>query len=598
LALAIEDYALIGDLQTSALVDRNGSIDWMCLPRFDSDALFAALLGDETHGHWSVAPRDSEYRTSRRYRPNTLVLETEFETATGAVRLTDFMPPRDDDPVLVRTVEGLRGHVEMRTKLVIRFNYGMTVPWVQRVDDALLAVAGPDALWIWSDVPMRGQDLTTVADFKVAESDRVSFTLMWKPSHQDTKPRRIDPERAGRETTKWWEDWSDGCTYQGEFRGQVVRSLITLKALTYGPTGGIVAAPTTSLPEKLGGERNWDYRYCWVRDATFSLYALMSGGYRTEAIAWRDWLLRAVAGHPEQLQIMYGPAGERRLTETELPWLPGYQDSKPVRIGNDAAGQFQLDVFGELMDAMHQARRHGIAPSDSAWDFQRALMEVLESTWYEPDDGIWEIRGPRQHFTHSKVMSWVAADRAVKAVEHLELPGPVEKWKALRNMIHREVLDNGYDSDLGAFTQRYGSKSLDGSLLMIPLVGFLPASDSRVVSTMEAIQERLTSDGLVLRYIEDDGDIDDLPSGEGVFLPCSFWMADNLWMTGRTEEAMALFDRLMGLSNDVGLFSEEYDPAGQRLLGNFPQAFTHVSMVNTALNVSGSPGPSHHRSTG
>lgn len=586
---------MIGDCHTAALIDKRGSIDWLCLPRFDSGALFAALLGNDQHGHWSVAPRGREHVGTRRYRQDTLVLETVFETDSGSVRLIDFMPPREDDPVVVRIVEGLSGEVEMSMELVVRFDYGSVVPWVRRVGDAVLAVAGPDSIWLRSEVPTRERGESTVADFKVEEGDSVSFTLAWRPSHLDGRPPAIDPHQKTDQTIAWWRDWSSACTFEGDYRDQVVRSLITLKALTYGPTGGIVAAPTTSLPERIGGERNWDYRYCWVRDATFTLYALMLGGYEIEAVEWRDWLLRAVAGMPEQLQIMYGPAGERRLTETQLPWLPGYENSRPVRIGNRAANQFQLDVFGELMDSMHQARRHGIPPSEPAWNLQTALMETLESRWAEPDDGIWEIRGPRRHFTHSKVMSWVAADRAVKAVERFGFPGASERWKSLRDTIHEDVCARGYDDDLGAFTQFYDSSTLDASLLMIPLVGFLPASDRRVVSTMESILDRLSLDGFISRYVEREEDIDGLSGGEGAFLPCSFWMVDNLWMTGRRDQANALFDKLVGVSNDVGLYAEEYDPSTGRLLGNFPQAFTHVSMINTALNLAGAVGPSHSR---
>lgn len=594
----IEDYALISDLHTAALVGVDGSIDWMCLPRFDSGAAFAALLGDREHGRWLISPRGGGRASSRRYRQDSLVLETTFETDDGAVRVIDLMPPRDEDPTVIRIVEGTRGRVAMEMELIIRFDYGTVIPWVRQVEDALLAVGGPDSLWLWSDIPTEARDLTTVAEFTVSEGERVGFALKWRPSHLKDKPNHIDVDEIAAETTEWWSEWCQNCTYQGEWRDEVVRSLITLKALIYRPTGGIVAAPTTSLPEVLGGVRNWDYRICWVRDATFTLYALLSGGYRSEAGEWRDWLLRAVAGHPEQLQIMYGPAGERRLTETELPSLPGYQGSRPVRVGNGAVDQLQLDVFGELMDAMHQARQHGIAPVEPAWNLQKALMETLESTWDQPDNGIWEVRGERQQFTHSKVMAWVAADRAVKAVERFDLEGDVDVWRALRETIHQEVCRQGYDPELGAFTQSYGSKKLDASLLMVPLVGFLPPDDRRVVATMETIEHRLTTpEGLVMRYLEDDEDIDGLPPGEGAFVPCSFWLADNLSLTGRHDDARALFEKLMGVSNDLGLFSEEVDPSNGRLLGNFPQAFSHVSMVNTALNISGRPpGPSQRRS--
>ncbi|HEX6208218.1 MAG TPA: glycoside hydrolase family 15 protein [Actinomycetota bacterium] len=592
---AIEDYALIGDLHTAGLVNRNGSIDWLCLPRFDSGACFAALLGEPRHGRWSIAPSGRVIRTRRRYRPETLILETEMETDDGAIRLVDCMPPRSSDPTVVRVVEGVRGRVPVHLELVIRFDYGSIVPWVRRVDGALSAIGGPDAVWLRSSVPTKGRDLTTVADFAVDTGQRETFTLTWRASHRRPPPV-TDPFHALDETDRWWRRWSQRCTYRGEWRDPVLRSLITLKALTYQPTGGIVAAATTSLPERLGGARNWDYRYCWVRDATFTLYALMLGGYRAEARAWRDWLLRAAAGQPEQLQIMYGPAGERRLSEAELPWLPGYEGSAPVRVGNAASDQLQLDIYGELMDAMHQARGLGIEPEGPAWDLQRVLMDALESRWTEPDNGIWEVRGPRRHFTHSKVMAWVAADRAVKAVERFGLPGPVERWRRLRNEIWEEVCRKGYNPSRGTFTQSYGSPLLDASLLMIPLVGFLPPTDRRVVDTVEAVERELSRNGLVLRYQTDaPEDVDGLPDGEGAFLPCSFWLADALWLDGRREEARSLFRRLLDLRNDVGLLGEEFDPRAGRMLGNFPQAISHVSLVNTALNVGRAPGPMHQR---
>jgi GH15 family glucan-1,4-alpha-glucosidase len=598
MASPIEDYALIGDLHTVALVGRNGSIDWLCLPRVDSAACFAALLGTTDHGRWSIAPSVMPRRIRRSYRAETLVLETEFESEHGAVRLIDCMPPRTTDPTTVRLVEGVRGRVAMHMEVAIRFDYGSIVPWVRRVDGATWAVGGPDSVWLRADAPTRGRDLTTVADFTVTPGDRVAFSLTWRESHRPP-PRRVDPIRAVDDTTQWWRRWSERCAYEGRWRDAVVRSLITLKALTYRPTGGIVAAATTSLPEELGGVRNWDYRFCWVRDATFTLYALMLGGYRAEARAWRDWLLRAVAGQPDQLQIMYGPAGERRLTETEVPWLPGYERSTPVRVGNAAVAQFQLDVYGELMDAMHQTRMHGIDPAGPAWELQRTLMEFLESRWDDPDEGIWEVRGPRRHFTHSKVMAWVAADRAVRAVERFGLDGPVNRWRRLRAEIHDEVCRSAYNADRNAFTQFYGSSGLDASLLMIPLVGFLPPTDPRVVGTVEAIRRDLCRDGFVMRYASEGAEeIDGLPGREGVFLPCTFWLADNLWLLGRRNEATSLFERLVNLCNDVGLLSEEFDPSTGRLVGNFPQAFSHVSLVNTALNLSGQPGPMHHRSLG
>lgn len=592
----IEDYALIGDLHTTALIDRNGSIDWLCLPRPDSSAVFASLLGDSDNGRWSIAPAAELRATRRGYRGDTAVLETVFEVEGGAVRLIDLMPPRDDDPTVVRIVEGIRGEVEMDMELIIRFDYGSVVPWVRRVDGTIVAVGGPDSVWLWSDVETKGEDLTTVAHFTVKAGERVGFTLMWRPSHREERPERPDPQHLLDTATSWWSEWSSGCSYDGEWRSEVLRSLITLKCLTYQPTGGIVAAPTTSLPEVIGGVRNWDYRLCWVRDATFTLYALMSAGYRSEAAEWRDWLLRAVAGDPRKMQILYGPAGERRLTEQELPWLAGYEGSSPVRIGNAAEQQFQLDVYGELMDAMHQARIHEIPPTEHAWELQKVLMDTLESRWADPDNGIWEMRGPLRHFTHSKVMAWVAADRASKAVENFDLDGDLDRWRALSGEIHDEVCERGFDPDLDSFTQYYGSTAVDASLLMIPLVGFLPASDPRVIGTMETVEERLLQQGLVMRYLDDAEDVDGLSGKEGAFLPCSFWLADNLWLSGRQEDAKDLFARLMGMSNDVGLFAEEVDPDSGRLLGNFPQAFTHVSMVNSALNISGEPGPSHNRS--
>jgi GH15 family glucan-1,4-alpha-glucosidase len=589
----IEDYALIGDTQTAALVGRDGSIDWLCLPRFDSPSCFANLLGTRDHGRWRIAPSDPDAVATRSYRDRTLVLETTFTTSDGTVRVIDCMPVRGTAPDVVRVVEGVSGRVAMEMDLVIRFDYGSAVPWVHRVDGALRMVAGPDAVELRTPVATHGEGLATVARFEVTAGEQVPFVLTWHPSHE-APPRAADAVASVGETTTWWQEWSD----QGRSEDDplVLRSLITLKAMTYAPSGGLVAAPTTSLPEDIGGNRNWDYRYCWLRDATFSLYALMLGGFEAEALAWRDWLLRAVAGAPEQLQIMYGPAGERRLTELVLDWLPGYEGSVPVRIGNAASTQLQLDVYGEVMDCLHQARRSGGDHDPDAWALQLALMEVLEGKWQEPDEGIWEVRGPRRHFTHSKVMAWVAADRAVKAVEHFGLDGPLERWQRLRDDIHREVCAKGFDSDKVSFTQSYGRRELDASLLMIPLVGFLPASDPRMVGTVAAIERELCEDGFVRRYAGASlGEVDGLPGGEGAFLPCSFWLADNLVLQGREEEGRALYQRLTGLANDVGLLAEEYDVTAARLVGNFPQAFTHVALVNTAHNLGAGPSPAKER---
>jgi GH15 family glucan-1,4-alpha-glucosidase len=592
----IEDYAMIGDLQTAALVGRDGSIDWLCFPRFDSAACFASLLGAERNGRWIVAPAVEVTRTSRRYREGTLVLETEFETAQGTVRLVDFMPPRGEAPDVVRIVEGVSGRVPMRMQLVIRFDYGSIVPWVRRSRGALTAVGGPDALYLRTRVPTRGEDLTTVAEFEVGAGDSVPFVLTWSLSAKPP-PAPVDPRRALHETTSWWRRWIERCTYEGEWREQVLTSLTVLRAMTYGPTGGIVAAPTTSLPEQLGGVRNWDYRYCWLRDATFTLYALMLGGYKEEAIAWRDWLLRAVAGDPSQVRIMYGAAGERRLPELELDWLSGYEGSKPVRIGNAASDQRQLDVFGEVMDSFYLTRREGIPADPAAWQLALALLEFLESAWSKPDAGIWEIRGNARHFTHSKVMAWVAFDRAVKTVERYGQEGPVERWKRMRKEVRDQILREGYDAERGTFTQSYGSGELDASLLLIPQVGFLPASDERMRGTVDAIEKSLYRGGFVYRYsTASDGAVDGLPAGEAAFLPCTYWFADNLALLGRRDEARAIFERLLELRTDVGLLSEEYDVERGRLVGNFPQAFTHVALVNTARNLSPGMGPAEHRS--
>ena len=592
----IEDYALIGDLQTAALVGRNGSVDWLCLPRFDSGACFAALLGDERHGRWLLAPAGGVRSVRRRYRPGTLVLETEFETDEGTVRVIDCMPIRHGVPDLARVVEGVRGRVPMQMRLVVRFDYGSIVPWVRRLPGRLSAVAGPDALYLDTEVPVRGEDLTTVANFAATAGDSLHFVLTWQRSHE-RPPRSIDARRAVVETERWWTTWTGAGTYEGEWSEQVGRSLITLKALTYAPTGGIVAAATTSLPEQLGGVRNWDYRFCWLRDATLTLYALLLNGYTAEAAAWRDWLLRAIAGDPAEMQIMYGAAGERRLTELELEWLPGYEGAAPVRIGNAAVRQRQLDVPGEVMDAMHQARHAGIHPDEASWDLQRTMLDSLESSWDQPDHGIWEVRGPARHFTHSKVMAWVGFDRAVKAVERFGLAGPAERWKRLRAEIHADVCREGYDLERKTFTRSYGSRALDASLLMIALVGFLPATDERVQGTVAAIERELVKGGFVARY-PTAGAADGLPPGEGAFLPCSFWLADNLALLGRRDEARALFERLLGLCNDVGLLSEEYDTGRGRLVGNFPQAFSHVGLINTARNLSSDDGAAQRRLRG
>lgn len=589
----IEDYALIGDCKTAALVARNGSIDWLCLPRFDSGACFAALLGTPENGRWLIAPAMDIRSIRRRYREGTLILETDYETDSGSVTLIDFMPSRTGAPELIRIVEGRRGQVPIRMELIIRFDYGWIVPWVRRIQRGIRATAGPDTLYCYTDIEMRGENLHTVSDFIVSEGQRIPFKLTWSSTHEP-EPEEKEIEQGLRNTEAWWREWSDRCTYQGEWRDAVVRSLITLKALIYSPTGGIVAATTTSLPEQLGGIRNWDYRYCWLRDATFTLYALMTGGYTEEARAWREWLINAVAGKPSEIQIMYGLAGERRLTELELDWLPGYEGASPVRIGNAAHKQYQLDVYGEIMDALYLARRIGLEPSENAWRVQQVLMEFLETGWEKPDEGIWEVRGPRRHFTHSKVMAWVAVDRAVKSVERFKLEGPIDKWRRLRRAIHDQVCREGFDPELNSFVQYYGSKELDASLLMLSLVGFLPPTDPRIQGTVEAIQRRLMHDGFVRRY-STGPEIDGLPSGEGVFLMCTFWLADNLALQGRYAEAREIFEHLMDLHNDVGLLSEEYDPKARRLVGNFPQAFSHVGLINTARNLTKAGGPAEHR---
>ncbi len=582
----IEDYGLIGDLQTAALVSCHGCIDWLCLPRFDSGAIFAALLGDSENGHWTIQPEGEFHSPGRRYRGDTLVLETELETATGAVRLIDFMPPRGKAPDVIRIVEGIRGRVDMRMELVLRFDYGSIVPWVRTIDGMLFAIAGPDAISVHAPVELEGRNLRTYAEFTVEEGDRVPFVLTWTPSNEPV-PEPVDAEASLAGTIDYWEDWIGHCTARGRWEGPIRRSLLTLKALTYAPTGGIVAAPTTSLPEAIGGVRNWDYRYCWLRDATLTLLAFLRAGYIDEARAWRDWLLRAIAGDPDDIQVMYGVAGERRLLELELPWLAGYEDSQPVRIGNAAADQLQLDVYGEIIDALYMARRRGLEASDPAWALTRKVFEWLESGWREPDQGIWEVRGPRRHFTHSKVMAWVAFDRAVKSIERLGRDGPLDGWMAIRDEIRKDVLENGFNVELGSFVQYYGGDRLDASLLLIPLVGFLPAKDERVAGTVEAIQRDLMRDGFVERYRADteNVDVDGLPPGEGVFLPCSFWLVAVLAQQGRMDEAVELYERLLSLGNDLGLIAEEYDTERTRLVGNFPQAFTHLALVETAFTL-------------
>jgi GH15 family glucan-1,4-alpha-glucosidase len=589
----IEDYALLGDCRTAALVGRDGSIDWLCLPRFDSGACFATLLGEPKHGRWLLAPAGGARQVRRRYRPGTLVLETDFETDAGLVTVVDCMLPFSDRPVLVRQVEGKRGQVAMDMELVLRFDYGSSIPWMQREEGGIQATSGPDTVHLRTEVPVRGQNLTTVARFTVSEGQQVPFTLFWHPSHQPASVT-VQPGQALADTERWWSEWSARCTYRGEWQEAVQRSLITLKALTYAPTGGIVAAATTSLPEHIGGVRNWDYRFCWVRDATLTLYSLMACGYKEEAHAWREWLLRAVAGSPAEMQIMYGLAGERRLPEMELNWLPGYERSAPVRIGNAAARQFQLDVYGELLDALHQGRRVGMEVNLWAWQLELTVLRYLEFAWEEPDEGIWEVRGRRRHFTHSKVMAWVAFDRAVKTVERFGHKGPAEHWRGIRDAIHRQVCRQGFDTTLGSFVQSYGSRLLDASLLLIPLVGFLPPTDPRVRGTVEAIEQNLVEDGLVARYTTVPG-VDGLPPGEGTFMVCTFWLADNLHLMGRHEDARRIFERLLALRNDVGLLAEEYDTKLQRLVGNFPQAFSHIGLVNTALNLSPGHGPAEHR---
>jgi len=591
---SLEDYALIGDCETAALVSRAGSIDWLCWPRFDSPACFAAMLGGPEHGRWLIEAADEGSGVTRRYRRNTLILETRFETPNGVALLIDFMPPRGRNSDIVRIVRGEKGRVRMRMELVLRFDYGRTVPWVTRMDDGTLrAIAGPDLVTLHTPAPIRGENMKTVAEFEVAAGESVPLVLTHGQSNQKP-PRAIDPAMALEQTETFWSKWASRNQSHGEWDEAVMRSLIVLKALTYRPTGGLVAAPTTSLPEQLGGTRNWDYRYCWLRDATLTLLSLMNAGYYDEARDWRDWLLRAAAGAPAQLQIMYGIAGERLLPEFELSWLPGYDNSKPVRIGNAASGQLQLDVYGEVMDALHQARRGGLAESEVDWAFQGALLKHLEAVWQQPDHGLWEIRGEPRHFTYSKVMAWVAFDRAIHAVEQSGLDGPVHHWRRVRQVIHNEVCERGFDSELGSFVQSYGSKELDASLLLLATVGFLPPEDPRIRGTIEAVERHLFRDGFLLRYDTHTSD-DGLPAGEGAFLACSFWLADAYVLIGRMDDAHALCERLLSLRNDLGLLAEEYDTRNRRMVGNFPQAFSHVAIVNTTHNILRATKPAQQR---
>ena len=590
----IEDYALIGDCESAALVSRDGSIDWLCWPRFDSDACFAALLGTSEHGRFRIAPEEEPGKITRCYRRNTLILETRFETADGAVTLIDFMPIRGRNPDCVRIVVGERGSVKMCAELVLRFGYGDVVPWVRKLDGVLRAVAGPDMVVLRTPVHLRGENMRTVGAFTVSEGDRVPFVLSYGPSHLPI-PEAFAADAALQDTETFWDEWSRKGRSEGPWADAICRSLITLKALTYAPTGGMVAAPTTSLPERIGGNRNWDYRFCWVRDATLTLLALMNAGYYEEAQAWRDWLTRAVAGRPEQLEVMYGVAGERRLTEWEVSWLPGYENSGPVRVGNAAHSQLQLDVFGEVMDTLHQGRRGGLPASESGWDVQIALLDHLETIWREPDHGIWEVRTEPQHFTYSKAMVWVAFDRAIKSAEMFGLPGDVERWRTVRDEVCADVTAHGWSETRNSFVRTYGGSDLDASLLLLAPVGFVKPDDPRYRATVEAIERDLLVDGLVLRYdslMARDG----LPAGEGAFLACSFWLADACLLLGRRDDAERLFCRLVGLANDVGLLSEEYDPRAKRQLGNFPQAFSHVALINTAFNLTRAEKPAEQRS--
>ena len=594
--LRIEDYALIGDCETVALVGRDGSIDWLCWPRFDSDACFAALLGTPEHGRWLIAAQDGTARVTRRYQPNTLILETRFESAEGAATLVDFMPGHQAGSSIVRLIIGERGRLTMSTELVIRFGYGATVPWMTKLDDGMRrAIAGPDMVLLRTTAPLRGEDFKTVGEFTVGPGETVPFTLTYMQSHLPV-PAAENPIDQLRATQHFWLNWTAKSRVCGPWADTVNRSLITLKALTYARTGGIVAAPTTSLPEHIGGPRNWDYRYCWLRDATLTLLALMNAGYLEEAHAWNEWLLRAAAGNPSQLQIMYGIAGERRLSEWEVPWLPGYAKSSPVRVGNAAHTQLQLDVYGELIDALHHARQGGVTTSESGWALVRAVLEHLEEVWPEMDKGIWEVRGAARHFTFSKIMAWVAFDRAIKSAEAFNLEGPLDRWRQLCRKIQDDVCRRGFDRELGSFVRSYDSRELDASLLLLPTVGFLPPADPRVRGTVEAIERKLLVDGLVIRY--DTAESDGLSSDEGVFLACSFWLVDAYVLLGRIADARRLFERLLTLCNDVGLLSEEYDPRTSRFLGNFPQALSHIALINSAFNLNEAAKPAIQRADG
>jgi GH15 family glucan-1,4-alpha-glucosidase len=594
--MRLEDYAVVGDTQTIALIGTNGSIDWLCFPRFDSGACFAALLGGPRHGCWRIAPRAPIRALRRRYRDDTMILETEYDTAEGTVRVIDFMPIRDSAPDLVRIIEGVSGRVQVEVELIIRYDYGAIVPWVRREEGRLHAVAGPDALVLATPAPLHGEDLTTISSITVEAGDRVPFTLTWHRSYEPM-PESPQPEVSLVQTEAWWHEWAKRGNVEGPYADAVVRSLLVLKTLTYGPSGGIVAAGTTSLPEALGGVRNWDYRYCWLRDATFVLQALLHAGYEQEAGAWRDWLMRTAAGEPAKLQTLYGVGGERRLDERELPWLPGYEQSRPVRVGNAAVGQLQLDVYGELMDVLYQARCAGLPGENDAWDMQRGCLDWLEGHWQEPDEGMWEVRSDRQHFTFSRVMVWAAFDRALRTVEKFGEQGPVGRWRALRDEVHAEVCRHGFDCDRGAFVQAYGSRVLDANALLIPIVGFLPPTDPRVVTTIDVIQRELVVDGFVHRYTtaDHDANLDGLPGQEGAFIACSFWLVDALELCGRHEQARMLFERLLTIRNPVGLLAEEYDTRQQRLIGNFPQAFSHIALINSARNLTVAHGPARQR---
>lgn len=585
LSIPIEDYAMIGDCHTAALVSKQGSIDWLCLPHFDSPACFASLLGTADNGHWSIAPADPVRSIKRCYREGTLVLEIDFETETGSVRLIDCMVPRTGMPELLREVVCTRGEVRMKMEFVIRFDYGSVVPWVRKTENGINAIAGPDMVRLRADVPLVSEDMKTEAEFVIKEGQKIKFDLTWYPSHEN-EPAPVKVHASIQDTEKWWRKWSDRCKYEGQWRDAVMRSLITLKALTFLPTGGIVAAPTTSLPESIGGVRNWDYRFCWVRDASLTLEALLNAGYLDEAREWREWLLRAVAGSPSELNILYGLHGERRLTELELPWLCGYENSKPVRTGNAAYTQYQLDIFGEVVNTLFKAREAGLEPArHSRNQLAISMLEFLETGWERRDEGIWEVRGPRRHFVHSKMMAWVAVDKLIRSAQAGRFNVDIPRWEKLRNVIHEQVCRQGFDPELNSFVQYYGGKYLDASILQMPIVGFLPANDPRVLGTVQAIEKHLVKNGFVGRYTQDP-EVDGLPHGEGTFLPCSFWLADNYALQGRHEEAVRMFERILDIRNDVGLLSEEYDPVAKRQLGNFPQAFTHVGLVNTAFHLS------------